>query len=152
MGVLGAPVCARVYGIVRGSFDGAGRGTVLGDERGLRGIGREVVGNEVCVAEREGVKQDAMDVDSSSDEDEGEAEAEGGEMPDSSPCQKQIQIKNIGAHVPPRALASPAARARIEPARLSRDFIRMVEDARCVFFSSFRFPFAFSPTPPNSLQ
>ena len=94
---------------------------------------------------REGVKQDAMDVDSSSDEDEGEGDGDGEEMPDSSPCQKQIQNKNIGAHVPPRALASPAGRARIEPARLSRDFIRMVEDARCVFFFSFLSPLLSPP-------
>ena len=122
----------------------------LGEERywEMKGeLEREVEGK---VAEREGVKQDAMDVNSSSDEDEGEGE--GKEMPNSSPCQKQIQNKNIGAHVPPRALATPAGRARIEPPRLSRDFIWMVEDARCIFFSLFLFPPAFSPTPPNSLQ
>ena len=35
IGVLRALVCTRVYGIMRGSFDGAGRGTVLGGERGV---------------------------------------------------------------------------------------------------------------------
>jgi hypothetical protein len=77
-----------------------------------------VVGNEVCVVEREGVKQDVMDVDSSSDEDEGKCEGE--EMANSAPFQKQIQNKNIGAPFPSCILthrqASPAGCARVEPA------------------------------------
>ena len=102
MGMLGALVCTRVYGIVRGSFDGAGRGTVLGGERGVgEGLDERWWGLR-CVWWK-GVKQDVMDVDSSSDEDEGKCE--GKEIADSAPSQKQIQNKNIGAPIPPCTVA-----------------------------------------------
>ena len=78
MGVLRVLVCTRVYRIVHGGFDGAGGGTVLGDEGR---IGEEVEGNEVCVAEGEGVREDAMDIDSFAEEDDGEGEGDIRQLP-----------------------------------------------------------------------
>ena len=82
MGMLRALVCAWVYRIVHGGFDRAGGGMVLGDEgRVGEGLDERWRGNEVCVAEGEGVREDAMDIDSFAEEDDGEGEGDIRQLP-----------------------------------------------------------------------